>query len=172
MISEISSTIPIQVLEESSFQKSLYELISSETKEMVMSIFLNNFDIITTCANNILTYNKQNKLTSNTENIKTPPASITYLYYLDILLIVFLNKNTQFLSILTNNSSSIFNCLINNLLCYTNNTFLQIKILKILEITLDQECYKDYIKLVVENESIGKFIETGIEVDTIIDYDK
>jgi len=152
--------------------KSLYELLSSETKELIASIFIENFDIFTTVATNVLNYYRENKVIKNTDGANTIPVSSAYLYYLDMLLISFINQNKTFLSTIKTREEFLFNNLLNNFLLYTNNTFLQCRILKILDLTLNNETYKEYIPLIIENESLTNFITSSIKFEEIIDYTK
>ena len=89
-----------------------------------------------------------------------------------MLLISFINQNKTFLSTIKTREEFLFNNLLNNFLLYTNNTFLQCRILKILDLTLNNETYKEYIPLIIENESLTNFITSSIKFEEIIDYTK
>jgi len=152
--------------------KSLSEQLSSETKEKISNIFIINFDLINLTAINVLNYYRETKTIANTDGTSIAPVTSVYLHFLDILLITFINKNSNFKSILQLNSTSIYNNLISNFLFYSNNTFLQTRILKILVITLNNEFYKEFISEVVNNENIIKYIENSNNFKDIIDFEK
>ncbi len=151
--------------------KSLFEIISKETKDIILSIFTGNFDTITTVSVNVLNYFKNNKKISNTDGTETTPVSFTFLHYLDLLLISLYNKNKEVLTII-NNNTCLIDSLISDFLVFSNNSFLQSKVLKILELILNNEYYKDLVPIIIESESLSKYIEKEINFEEIVDYER
>lgn len=121
---------------------------------------------------------KQNK-NGNDNNIDENyqifvPVSMTYLNFLDIFICMLIknNRNNSFSSLLNENFKNLASNLINDMLNYSSNTFLQNKILKIFELLLTKQEYSKIGAALTSKAEYYDVLIKHIDFNSIINKEK
>lgn len=151
--------------------KALKEQLSESTIDIISSIFATFLDIFYNSTMNVYNFYLLHKRLSNMRGENTQIVTPALIYFLDLLMISINNKNYRIVESLRTNSNVIKDC-VNLFFLNTENTILQGKLYQIFTLILENEIYKEFVILLMQNPSIEKFVNENINFNDIVDTER